>query len=139
MFSHILIPVDLHEERNNTAVAIGRQMAAQNNSRLSLIHVIELISDSNFDEFEEFYLRLEEQSLTQMSNLLGDIADDDTVSQVVVYGDRVQEIVAYAAENEVDLIILNSHRINLEDPTAGWGTISYKVGILAQCPVMLVK
>ncbi len=138
MFTHLLIPVDLHDG-NGTAVAIARQMAAQNQSHLTLLHVIELISDATFEEFEEFYLRLEEQALAKMGLLLGENADDDHVSQVVVYGDRVREIIGYAAENEVDLIILGSHRINLEDPTAGWGTISHKVGILAQCPVFMVK
>ena len=138
MFAHILIPVDLRE-RNHTAVEIGLQMAAQNHGRVTLLHVIELISDTTFDEFEDFYLRLEEQALSKMTALLGESADDDQVEQVVVYGDRVREIINYATESEAELIILSSHRINLEEPTAGWGTISHKVGILAQCPVMLVK
>ncbi len=45
----------------------------------------------------------------------------------------------YAVEEGMDLIVLKSHRIDLENPSAGWGTVSYKVGILAQCPVLLVK
>lgn len=138
MFEHILIPVDLHD-RNQAAVDVGLQMARQNHGRVTLLHVIELISDATFDEFEDFYLRLEEQALGKMGDLLGEAAEAEHVSQVVVYGDRVQEIISYATESEASLIILNSHRINLEDPTIGWGTISHKVGILAQCPVMLVK
>ena len=54
-------------------------------------------------------------------------------------GNRAPEIVRYAGEIGVDLIVLKSHRIDLENPSAGWGTVSYKVGILAQCPVLLVK
>lgn len=138
MFEHILIPVDLHD-RNQAAVDVGLQMARQNHGRVTLLHVIELISDATFDEFEDFYLRLEEQALSKMTALLGEAAEAEHVSQVVVYGDRVGEIINYATENDISLIILNSHRINLEDPTIGWGTISHKVGILAQCPVMLVK
>ncbi len=138
MFEHILIPVDLHD-RNQAAVDVGLHMAGQNHGHVTLLHVIELISDATFDEFEDFYLRLEEQALGKMTTLLGDSADADHVSQVVVYGDRVREIINYATENDISLIILNSHRINLEDMTVGWGTISHKVGILAQCPVMLVK
>jgi nucleotide-binding universal stress UspA family protein len=57
----------------------------------------------------------------------------------VVFGHRAPEIVRYAGEGESDLIVLKSHRIDLENPAAGWGTVSYKVGILAQCPVLLVK
>jgi nucleotide-binding universal stress UspA family protein len=57
----------------------------------------------------------------------------------VVFGHRAPEIVRYAAEVGADLIVLTSHRIDLQNPAAGWGTVSYKVGILAQGPVLLVK
>ena len=57
----------------------------------------------------------------------------------VIFGDRAHEIVRYAMERGVDLIVLSSHRIDLGNPSAGWGTVSYKVGILSQCPVLLVK
>jgi nucleotide-binding universal stress UspA family protein len=56
-----------------------------------------------------------------------------------VFGSRAHEIVRYATEVGVDLIVLTSHRIDLHHPSAGWGTVSYKVGILSQCPVLLVK
>jgi hypothetical protein len=41
-------------------------------------------------------------------------------------------------EAVVDRIVLSSHRIDLQNPSAGWGTVSYKVGILSQCAVLLV-
>ena len=57
----------------------------------------------------------------------------------VSYGRRAEEIVDFAAEEDSDLIILSSHRIDLENPGSSWTTLSYKVAILAQCPVLLVK
>jgi hypothetical protein len=42
-------------------------------------------------------------------------------------------------EAGIDLIVLNSHRIDLKNPGAGWGTWSYKIGILSQRPVLPVK
>jgi hypothetical protein len=42
-------------------------------------------------------------------------------------------------ESGVELIVLSSHRVDLQNPGAGWGTMSYKVGILSQCPVLIVK
>jgi universal stress protein A len=47
--------------------------------------------------------------------------------------------VRFAIANEADLIVLASHRVNPSAVDRDWGTISYKVGILAQCPVLLVK
>jgi universal stress protein A len=61
------------------------------------------------------------------------------VEPQVVYGNRTRETVRYAEQNQVDLIIMKSHKVDLEDRAQGWGTISYKVSILAQCPVLLVK
>ena len=45
----------------------------------------------------------------------------------------------FATANDVDLIVLASHRVNPSIVNRDWGTISYKVGILAQCHVLLVK
>ena len=45
----------------------------------------------------------------------------------------------YALEAGTDLIVLAPHRIDLKDPSAGWGTVSHKVGILSPCAVLLVK
>ena len=52
---------------------------------------------------------------------------------------RVREIVSFTRENGVDLIVLSSHRIDKIHPAEGWATISYKVAILAPCPVLMVK
>ena len=52
----------------------------------------------------------------------------------------ITQIVSCAGgQHQVDLTIMKSHKVDLEDRSHGWGTISYKVSILAQCPVLLVK
>jgi nucleotide-binding universal stress UspA family protein len=58
---------------------------------------------------------------------------------VIKHGKRIQEILRFAEDLKADLIIMNSHRMDPENPAEGWGTISHKVGILSQCPVLLVK
>lgn len=45
----------------------------------------------------------------------------------------------FAAANDVDLIVLPLHRVNPTMANRGWGTVSDKVGILAQCPGLPVK
>jgi nucleotide-binding universal stress UspA family protein len=61
------------------------------------------------------------------------------VQTEILYGNRANEIVRFAHENDIDLIVLSSHRIDVASEALGFGTISYKVGILAHCPVMMVK
>jgi nucleotide-binding universal stress UspA family protein len=61
------------------------------------------------------------------------------VRSAVVVGTPSEDIVRYAAANRVDLIVMASHRVDPSRRSRGWGTTSYKVGILCRCPIMLVK
>lgn len=138
MFDRILVPVDL-TEKNARAVETARDMAAEHGSQVTLLHVIETL-DLPFEELEEFYRRLESKAARRMSELAAPLSEAGVpVAEQVVYGKRAEKIVEYAVENSVDLIILTSHRVDLRDPGSGWTTLSYKVAILAQCPVLLVK
>jgi nucleotide-binding universal stress UspA family protein len=56
----------------------------------------------------------------------------------VTYGHRVREVVDQAAALAADLIILTAPQIDPNDPS-GWGSLSWKIGVLCRCPVLLVK
>lgn len=139
MFRHILIPTDL-TEKSLKAVEIALKMAVGESCRVTLLHVIETIDDSEEDEFHDFYKRLHKRAMRIMDRISGLFPDAGSIIfKEICYGKRVREIVRFADEKEVDLIVLSSHRINLENPVQGWGSISYKVSILSDCPVMLIK
>jgi nucleotide-binding universal stress UspA family protein len=137
VFQHILVPVDFAEGSERT-LDIALEVARLGNGKVSVLHVIELIKDTSFDEFEAFYTKLMLQAQEEMRALLLGCSGRE-VSSHIIYGQRVREIVHFASEQNVDLIVMRSHRIDPDDAARGWGTISYKVGILAPCPVMLVK
>jgi hypothetical protein len=42
-------------------------------------------------------------------------------------------------ESAADLIVLATHAIDLSNPITGWGSVSYQISILSQCPVLLLK
>jgi nucleotide-binding universal stress UspA family protein len=139
MFQHILVPTDFSEE-SKRAFGIAKSIVSPDKGLVTLLHVIEIIADTTFEEFQPFYLQLEkraEQHLDEMED--SEKGGNLSIQKKILYGNRVREIVKFAEDNQVDCIILNSHKINLNDPGRGWGTISYKVGIASQCPVMLVK
>jgi len=71
--------------------------------------------------------------------ITGSSDEKPSVNSEILFGKRVAEIVRYAHDNRIDLIVLSSHKVGIENNQVGWGTISYKVGILSHCPVMLVK
>ena len=138
MFERILVPVDL-TEKNRSAVETARQLALESEGRVTLLHVIEML-DLPFEEVEEFYRELERKAGDAMGRLAGILEDAGVEHTLQVgYGQRAAEIVEFADEHDFDLIVLTSHRTDLENPAEDWATLSHKVAILAQCPVLLVK
>jgi nucleotide-binding universal stress UspA family protein len=145
MFGHILVPTDCTDEtKNSLDIAVKMQSLEKDqepDQRITLLHVIEtIVDDDDTQEFERFYTTLTKRAEKKMHQLCAGYPEfQENISILVLLGSRVAEILNFVQEQGVDLILLNSHRIDLENPTKGWGTISYKVGILAPCPVMLVK
>ena len=139
MFKHVLVPTDF-SKKSKQALDIAINIALHYHGDVNVVHVVEVIAGTTYEEFNEFYKKLEKQAQKKMNNLLGPYQDSEVmIKWHIMYGKRTQEILKFAAENKTDLIVMNSHKIDLQDPSQGWGSISYKVGILSQCPVMLVK
>ncbi len=138
MFQRLLVPVDL-TAKNARAIEVARDLALETGGAVTLLHVIETL-DLPFDELRDFYGRLEDKALSAMDEAVEPLrAAGVEFDAQVAYGKRAEEIVRFAEETGAELIILNSHRVDLENPGAGWATLSYKIAILAQCPVLLVK
>lgn len=139
MFDRILVPTDL-TERSLKALKVAVRLALHDGSRIKLLHVIETIDDTEFEDFQDFYGKLEKHARKLMEDMVGKHGDERVlIERDIIYGKRVREIVRFAEEQAIDLIILSSHPVEKEAGLQAWGTISYKVGILSNCPVMLVK
>jgi len=139
MFHRILVPVDL-TEKSLSAVDLAYELAKQSGAEVILLHVIETIEHVDFQELKPFYERLENSARTGLQEFSERFVDGDIqVDQALVYGHRTNEIVSYAIEHQMDLIIMASHRIDPDRPGHDWSSISYTVAILSPCPVLLVK
>lgn len=139
MFKRVLVPVDF-SEKYSASLDIAINIARHYQGDIDLLHVIETLVDVDFSELEEFYSKLEKRALKNMKALVAGYKDVPvTINVTVVFGNRTQEILTYAEKRKAGLIIMNSHVVDPERPTQSWGTISYKVALLSQCPVMLVK
>jgi len=139
MFQKILVPVDL-TQTHGRSLEIAAELAGAGRGEVTLLHVIELIAGMEVEEEKEFYGRLEQaadEHMRRLGQVLG--AKKGQWGARVRYGNRAQEIVRHAVESATDLIVLTSHKIDPGQPGGGWGTLSYKVGILSPCPVLLVK
>jgi universal stress protein A len=139
LFRKILLPLDL-SDKHQQALDIAAQLARQSGGEVTLLHVIELIPDLPREEQPDFYDALEQQARQRLQELARRLDEMQVPWHIVIlYGPRADEVITYASENAVDLIVLSSHKVDLDQPLTGWATMSYKIGILAQCPVLLVK
>jgi nucleotide-binding universal stress UspA family protein len=140
MFRRILVPVDFTRKSVRSVRTAGR-VASGSGAEVTLLHVIEPIADDEIDALRRFYHQLEKNARAKMQDLLAELEEKQIPAAChVVYGNRVAEILRFAQENKSDLIVMSSHKLPLRRPTVeSWGTISYKVGILSRCPVLLVK
>ena len=139
MFKNILVPVDL-TKKNKQALDIAVKIALHDKGTVYLLHVVETIASTSFSEFEEFYRNLEERAKKYIDKMITPYKKSELLIEgKITFGNRVVEILSFSGKNKIDLIVMNSHKVNPKEPTENWGTISQKVGILSQCPVMLVK
>lgn len=139
MFQKILVPVDL-SDTHQQAIAIAAKLAGEGDGQVILLHVVEVIPGLWVEEERDFYDRIETAARDHLIRLGRQLEEMHVPRrEEIIFGNRAEEIVRYAMEMGVDLIVLSSHRIDLKNRGAGWGTLSYKIGILSQCPVLLVK
>ena len=89
---------------------------------------------------QAFYRKLERAAREKMKAYLAPFAGERrAVRAEILYGKPVAEILRFAQANRTDLIVMSSHKLPLRHSGESWGTVSYKVGILSRCPVLLVK
>jgi nucleotide-binding universal stress UspA family protein len=139
MFQKIVVPVDL-ADRHESALEIAARLVTPGAGEVTVLHVIELLHGLPREEDPKFYQRLEEKSRVRLDLLTARLKKKGVSARpVVVYGERVPEVLRYTLQESVDLIVLSSHPLDPGKPGGGLGTMSYLIGAAARCPVMLVK
>jgi|ERR671914_27634 nucleotide-binding universal stress UspA family protein len=142
MFQKILVPVDF-TEKNEAALTSALEIAGRSDgeeSEVTLLHVIETIEHVEFDEMADFYRGLEARAAAKLFTMEEKLQRAGVrVRHEILYGKRAETIVRFAEDNEADLVILSSHKVDRDHPALGWGTISYRIAIVVRCPVLLVK
>jgi nucleotide-binding universal stress UspA family protein len=138
MFKKILLPLDL-SDRHRRAVDIAAGLAKQSGGEVVLLHVIEMIPGVPLEEEKAFYGRLDKVARTHLEGVARCLSERRVPCQSkVLYGHRAREVVDQADALDADLIVLTAPQIDAGNPT-GWGSLSWKIGVLCRCPVLLVK
>jgi len=140
MFRKLLIPVDFTEKNEAALAAAVQTLDGSGGGEITLLHVIETIEHLDFEEMGDFYRGLETRASAKMFAMEEKIAASGASARhEILFGKRAETIVRYAEDKEIDLIVLSSHKVDRDHPALGWGTISYRIAIVARCPVLLVK
>lgn len=112
----ILVPTDFSKGAR-VAFGLGARLAQELGAELHVLHVVVLFADdphdprSSFPEDEAVYRRLEASASDALRELAADrVATDLVVRQVQRYAVApAPEILAYARDHEIDLIVLGTH------------------------------
>ncbi len=142
-FDDILVPIDF-SMYSHKAVEFAVDLAHNFNSRLVFLHVIEQEIHPSFyaagvTSIFEIDHDLKQRVIQNMQEFVEDFIDENfSVKYVVLEGKAHREIVEYAKENNMDLIVIATHGLTgLEYLLLG--STTEKVVRWATCPVFTVK
>jgi nucleotide-binding universal stress UspA family protein len=139
-FHHVLVPLDFSDKNEIALKAVLEIVSsAPAPAHVSLLHVIEpigILDDSGIERFTDQLREHADKELLKIAQRFSGL--NVTVSCENRLGHRAREAVAFADENKVDLIVLNSHRIKDNESRHEPG-LSYQIAILADCSVLLLK
>lgn len=138
-YEHLLVPIDW-SDRDQRALEAALEMAAQHQARTTLIYVIESIDAGDEEELKSFYAEVEDSVRERLQTLVRRFQQAGLMARPeIVVGHKARTIVQYTATESVDLIVMQSERVDLQHPEQGLSSLSHQVSLFCQCPVMLIK
>ncbi|MGI9456800.1 MAG: universal stress protein [Aeoliella sp.] len=139
LFEHLMVPLDF-TPKNDAAVKVVKDLALRDQAKVTLVHVVEAIDNTQSGEFAEFYEMLKEKACGRMESYAEALrVAGIEVAERLVVGRPVEAILEEIKQLDVDLLVLSSHQVELSKGARNWGTLSYQLSILSPCPALLVK
>ena len=138
-FRHILVPLNFSAQ-NDMALDVVQDFASAGDVKVTLLHVIEPINAADDSEIQDFLRQLGESANASLVKRKKRFDHTKiTVACENRIGNRTKEIVTFADENDVDLIVLSSHQLRQPESTRQIASLSNQISIFANCSVLLVK
>ena len=140
-FQSILVPTDF-SETSHVALRYGRVLADRFSGTLHVLHVIANVVSVGGGAFwglseSKLRARLEEEARLQFEALLPEL-DGLKISLVTRFGHPLMEIVRYAKDRNVDLIVMGTHGRRTVAHMLSGGVVGKAVR-KAPCPVLAVR
>jgi nucleotide-binding universal stress UspA family protein len=141
-FKRILFPTDFSEVANDV-IPIVVEMTKHYNARLYVLHVMHDIAQATgwyvpHMSVDELYKDMGEAAKKELERCcLEELRTYKDIERVVLRGEPTEEILKFAREHDVDLIIMGTHsRRGLERII--FGSTAEKVLMNSKCPVLTV-
>lgn len=135
MYKNILVPVSFEADRNaQGAMEIAKALRAAG-GQITCLHVMEQLPQYATEYLPESHLENAKADIVASLQELTDGVEDATT--LVVDGHSSRTILAHAGNNDVDLIIVASHRPGMQDYLLG--STAAKVVRHAQCAVHVLR
>ncbi len=139
----ILFPTDFLQGAKE-AIGYAAEFAKKYNARLYIIHVIHDVTKASglyvpHVGMDEVLKSLNEEAEKEIKRVyLEELRGYDNVEYAVLRGIPYEEIVRFAEDNDIDMIVMASHgRRGLD--RLFFGSVAEKVVKYAKCPVLVVK
>ncbi len=152
MTSKILLPHD-GTEISDKALEKSKEFAKAFNAELYILHIIEhsplppsLILDNDrqsiADSRRNIAKKLKEGWIKMAKEKINPILEKENIKfNVTVSTDELpisEQILKFASENKIDLIIVGSQRLNEISKIKALGSVSRKVSENVDCPIMII-
>lgn len=135
MYKNILVPVLFDPVHQPTHSLEAAQLLADGNAKITLIHVIEEIPSYAMSYLPENHMQTAmDDAHAALEKMAADVKGG---AATVVRGHAARTILDFAEANDVDCVVITSHKPGLQDYLLG-GTAA-RVVRHAQCAVHVVR
>lgn len=139
MIGKILVPLPVESAKSGAeALAMAADIAKSNDSKIVLLHVIEIVPGYVSAHLPaDFHKKALETSEADLKAAAGKFNLGDKCDIVVREGNPAAEILDFANQNGVDMIVMASHDPGLADYLLG--SVAARVVRHAHCSVLVVR
>ncbi len=141
-FQRILVPFDFSRLAEQ-GVQYAEEMAEVHGAHLDILHVVEEPAFPSFFKLGAMRIygmvpNLEKVAWTALEKRFGSPGEQPHLDFHVVKGNADVEIIRFAGEHEIDLVVMTSHGLTGLQHVL-MGSVAEKVVKMAPCPVLVVK
>jgi universal stress protein F len=139
MYTSILVPIDAaHTEAGGKALALATEIAKTQDAKITVLNVIEYMPGPLILEIPPAFIAAGRSEAERAIREVVAAHDPANEIQIVVReGHAAREILNYARENNVDMIVIASHNPGPADYI--FGSVAAHVVRHAHCSVLVVR